>query len=72
VRRIGAFGNEHLALGSTSRTPHQLLDGMITPTGVFFTIVHGSVRKSSASAGNPRRGHRYGLHQSDIPSVDYL
>jgi len=28
---------------SQSRTPHQLLDGMITPNGVFFTIVHGGV-----------------------------
>ena len=25
---------------SQSRAPHQLLDGMITPNGVFFTIVH--------------------------------
>jgi sulfane dehydrogenase subunit SoxC len=28
---------------SQSRAPHQLLDGMITPNGVFFTIVHGGV-----------------------------
>jgi sulfane dehydrogenase subunit SoxC len=28
---------------SQSRTPHQLLDGMITPSGVFFTIVHDGV-----------------------------
>ena len=28
---------------SQSRTPHQLLDGMITPNCVFFTIVHGGV-----------------------------
>jgi sulfane dehydrogenase subunit SoxC len=28
---------------SQSRTPHHLLDGMITPNGVFFTIVHGGV-----------------------------
>jgi len=28
---------------SQSRTPHQLLDGMITPNGVFFTIVHDGV-----------------------------
>lgn len=26
-----------------SRTPHHLLDGTITPNGVFFTIVHGGV-----------------------------
>jgi sulfane dehydrogenase subunit SoxC len=34
-----------LAPGDTSqsRTPHQLLDGMITPNGVFFTIVHDGV-----------------------------
>jgi sulfane dehydrogenase subunit SoxC len=28
---------------SQSRTPHHLLDGSITPNGVFFTIVHGGV-----------------------------
>jgi sulfane dehydrogenase subunit SoxC len=28
---------------SQSRTPHQSLDGMITPNGVFFTIVHDGV-----------------------------
>ncbi|MGC2591468.1 MAG: molybdopterin-dependent oxidoreductase, partial [Xanthobacteraceae bacterium] len=28
---------------SQSRTPHQLLDGMITPSGLFFTIVHDGV-----------------------------
>jgi sulfane dehydrogenase subunit SoxC len=28
---------------SQSRTPHQLLDGAITPNGVFFTIVHDGV-----------------------------
>src|SRR5271170_3081942 len=28
---------------SQSRTPHQLLDGMITPNGVFFTIVHDGI-----------------------------
>jgi sulfane dehydrogenase subunit SoxC len=28
---------------SQSRAPHQLLDGMITPNGVFFTIVHDGV-----------------------------
>jgi sulfane dehydrogenase subunit SoxC len=28
---------------SQSRTPHNLLDGMITPNGVFFTIVHDGV-----------------------------
>jgi sulfane dehydrogenase subunit SoxC len=28
---------------SQSRTPHDLLDGMITPNGVSFTIVHGGV-----------------------------
>jgi sulfane dehydrogenase subunit SoxC len=28
---------------SQSRTPHHLLDGTITPNGVFFTIVHGGV-----------------------------
>jgi sulfane dehydrogenase subunit SoxC len=28
---------------SQSRTPHQLLDGTITPNGVFFTIVHDVV-----------------------------
>jgi sulfane dehydrogenase subunit SoxC len=28
---------------SQSRTPHQLLDGTITPNGVFFTIVHDGV-----------------------------
>ena len=28
---------------SQSRTPHQLLDGMITPNGVFFTIIHDGV-----------------------------
>jgi sulfane dehydrogenase subunit SoxC len=28
---------------SQSRTPHHLLDGMITPNGVFFTIVHDGV-----------------------------
>jgi sulfane dehydrogenase subunit SoxC len=28
---------------SQSRTPHQILDGTITPNGVFFTIVHDGV-----------------------------
>ena len=28
---------------SQSRAPHQLLEGMITPNGVFFTIVHDGV-----------------------------
>jgi sulfane dehydrogenase subunit SoxC len=28
---------------SQSRTPHQLLDGMITPNGVFFTIIHDGI-----------------------------
>ena len=28
---------------SQSRVPHQLLDGMITPNGLFFTIVHDGV-----------------------------
>jgi sulfane dehydrogenase subunit SoxC len=28
---------------SQSRAPHHLLDGMITPNGVFFTIVHDGV-----------------------------
>jgi len=28
---------------SQSRTPHHLLDGMITPNGVFFAIVHDGV-----------------------------
>jgi sulfane dehydrogenase subunit SoxC len=28
---------------SQSRTPHQLLDGMITPNGLFFTIVHDGI-----------------------------
>jgi sulfane dehydrogenase subunit SoxC len=28
---------------SQSRTPHHRLDGMITPNGLFFTIVHGGV-----------------------------
>jgi sulfane dehydrogenase subunit SoxC len=28
---------------SQSRTPHHLLDGTITPNGVFFTIVHDGV-----------------------------
>ena len=28
---------------SQSRTPHQQLDGMITPNGLFFTIVHDGV-----------------------------
>jgi sulfane dehydrogenase subunit SoxC len=28
---------------SQSRAPHQLLDGMITPNGLFFTIVHDGV-----------------------------
>jgi sulfane dehydrogenase subunit SoxC len=28
---------------SQSRTPHHLLDGAITPNGLFFTIVHGGV-----------------------------
>jgi sulfane dehydrogenase subunit SoxC len=28
---------------SQSRTPHHLLDGMITPNGVFFTIVHDGI-----------------------------
>jgi sulfane dehydrogenase subunit SoxC len=28
---------------SQSRTPHQFLDGTITPNGVFFTIVHDGV-----------------------------
>ena len=28
---------------SQSRAPHQFLDGMITPNGVFFTIVHDGV-----------------------------
>jgi sulfane dehydrogenase subunit SoxC len=28
---------------SQSRAPHQLLDGMVTPNGVFFTIVHDGV-----------------------------
>jgi sulfane dehydrogenase subunit SoxC len=28
---------------SQSRTPHQLLDGAITPNGVFFTIIHDGI-----------------------------
>src|SRR5271167_4097609 len=28
---------------SQSRTPHHLLDGMITPNGVFFTIIHDGI-----------------------------
>src|ERR1700693_3936212 len=28
---------------SQSRTPHHLLDGMITPNAVFFIIVHAAV-----------------------------
>jgi sulfane dehydrogenase subunit SoxC len=35
---------------SQSRTPHHLLDGMITPNGVFFTIVHGGVPEIDPSA----------------------
>jgi sulfane dehydrogenase subunit SoxC len=35
---------------SQSRTPHQLLDGMITPNGVFFTIVHDGVPAIDPSA----------------------
>src|SRR5579862_8777017 len=35
---------------SQSRTPHQLLDGMITPNGVFFTIVHDGVPVIDPSA----------------------
>jgi sulfane dehydrogenase subunit SoxC len=35
---------------SQSRTPHQLLDGTITPNGVFFTIVHDGVPEIDPSA----------------------
>jgi sulfane dehydrogenase subunit SoxC len=35
---------------SQSRAPHQLLDGMITPNGVFFTIVHDGVPNIDPSA----------------------
>ena len=28
---------------SQSRAPHHLLDGMITPNGVFFTIIHDGI-----------------------------
>jgi sulfane dehydrogenase subunit SoxC len=31
---------------SQSRTPHQLLDGMITPNGVFFPLFTTAFRKS--------------------------
>jgi sulfane dehydrogenase subunit SoxC len=34
---------------SQSRTPHQLLDGMITPNGVFFTIIHDGIPKIDPS-----------------------
>ena len=35
---------------SQSRAPHQRLDGMITPNGVFFTIVHDGVPNIDPSA----------------------
>ena len=35
---------------SQSRTPHQLLDGMITPNGVFFTIIHDGIPEIDPSA----------------------
>src|SRR5580704_13677598 len=35
---------------SQSRAPHQFLDGMITPNGVFFTIVHDGVPAIDPSA----------------------
>ena len=41
VRSLANPGSEPRT--SQSRTPHHLLDGMITPNGVFFTIVHGGV-----------------------------
>jgi sulfane dehydrogenase subunit SoxC len=41
---------------SQSRVPHQLLDGMITPNGVFFTIVHDGVPDIDPSA------HRLLIH----------
>jgi sulfane dehydrogenase subunit SoxC len=37
---------------SQSRTPHHLLDGMITPNGVFFTIVHDGVPDIDPSKHN--------------------
>jgi sulfane dehydrogenase subunit SoxC len=41
---------------SQSRTPHHLLDGMITPNGVFFTIVHGGVPEIDPSV------HQLAIH----------
>ena len=41
---------------SQSRTPHHLLDGMITPNGVFFTIVHAGVPQIDPSV------HRLLIH----------
>jgi sulfane dehydrogenase subunit SoxC len=35
---------------SQSRTPHQLLDGMITPSGLFFSIVHDGVPQIDPNA----------------------
>lgn len=35
---------------SQSRTPHQLLDGIITPNGVFFTIIHDGIPEIDPSA----------------------
>ena len=42
---------------SQSRTPHQLLDGAITPNGVFFTIVHDGVPEVDPS------GHQLLIHE---------
>ena len=41
---------------SQSRTPHHLLDGMITPNGVFFSIIHDGVPDIDPSA------HRLVIH----------
>jgi sulfane dehydrogenase subunit SoxC len=41
---------------SQSRTPHHLLDGAITPNGVFFTIVHGGVPEIDPKV------HRLAIH----------
>jgi sulfane dehydrogenase subunit SoxC len=37
---------------SQSRTPHHLLDGTITPNGVFFTIVHDGVPEIDPAVHN--------------------
>jgi sulfane dehydrogenase subunit SoxC len=41
---------------SQSRTPHQLMDGAITPNGLHFTIVHGGVPEIDPQV------HRLAIH----------